>query len=392
MRGSIAVIGAGVSGLTAAQRLSARLADADGSSIGVHVLEWGRGPGGRTARKRVSAYDGATELSFDHALPFFDCITREFEEHVLSQWIPAGAASQWHGQFAECQLNDNGHTVIDMSSRLASQRFVGTPAANDVCKHMAKQIEQKSAFGSGSLSYGMHVLSARFEEASSQWKLTIQDRWSQESSEHKYDGLVLSDKLLLQPNKYQVLSAMDASRFSLPRSLGSNGTIVLMIAFEHHLLHRPDQWDVIEFSSRDSVGHIVSRLVHDSAKPMRGGASACDCWVMYSTAAYAETHLDGEDLADEALVKTELLHAFEQTILMMYNQYVDAQKSIFAGLFAWDNAQPIHEGRLVESYLQDERKAGVCGDIFLKDETIHGMEAATLSGKRLADSLEKEFR
>ena len=53
----VGIIGAGLSGLMCAQRLS-ELAP----SLQVSVLEWGRGPGGRTARRRVTL-DSGTELS-----------------------------------------------------------------------------------------------------------------------------------------------------------------------------------------------------------------------------------------------------------------------------------------------------------------------------------------
>ncbi|MDA3948468.1 MAG: FAD-dependent oxidoreductase [Spirochaeta sp.] len=53
MNGSIAIIGAGISGLTAARELKR-------NGCAVTVFERGRGPGGRAARRR------ADEWSFDH--------------------------------------------------------------------------------------------------------------------------------------------------------------------------------------------------------------------------------------------------------------------------------------------------------------------------------------
>ena len=65
----VGVVGAGISGLLCAQRLVQLV-----PSIHVSVLEWGRGPGGRTARRRVNLENGHdnacdADLSFDHAAP-----------------------------------------------------------------------------------------------------------------------------------------------------------------------------------------------------------------------------------------------------------------------------------------------------------------------------------
>jgi hypothetical protein len=61
-RQRVGVVGAGISGLVLATELQANL----GPKVKVTVLEWGRGPGGRTARRRVQLENGE-EVGFDHA-------------------------------------------------------------------------------------------------------------------------------------------------------------------------------------------------------------------------------------------------------------------------------------------------------------------------------------
>ena len=66
--------------------------------VDVTVLEWGRGPVGRTARRRVrippleGEMGGGTEISFDHAAPYFDARTLRFWEFPLAQWRADGRA------------------------------------------------------------------------------------------------------------------------------------------------------------------------------------------------------------------------------------------------------------------------------------------------------------
>ncbi len=78
----VGIVGAGISGLLCAQRLLS-LQKTPGL-LEVTVFEWGRGPGGRTARRRVTLAEG-TEVSFDHAAPFFRAQSSEFKA-LLRRW------------------------------------------------------------------------------------------------------------------------------------------------------------------------------------------------------------------------------------------------------------------------------------------------------------------
>ena len=57
----------------------------------------------------------------------------------------------------------------------------------------------------------------------------------------------------------------------------------------------------------------MERIIHDSSKPGRGG-NGYDLWVVHSTAAYAESHLVGEQLDDAEAVKEEMTQALLEAI------------------------------------------------------------------------------
>lgn len=63
----IGIVGAGISGLSAARTIAEVFPP---PAAALTVFEWGRGPGGRTARRRATA--GELSLGFEHAAPFFD--------------------------------------------------------------------------------------------------------------------------------------------------------------------------------------------------------------------------------------------------------------------------------------------------------------------------------
>lgn len=100
---SVAVIGAGLSGVVAASRLRR-------AGLSVHILEKSRGAGGRMASRR------AGDLAFDHGAQYFTARSEAFAAEVAG-WVAAGLAVPWGGD-----------------------RFVGTPAMNAPVKALAADL------------------------------------------------------------------------------------------------------------------------------------------------------------------------------------------------------------------------------------------------------------
>lgn len=107
------VIGAGPAGLSAARTLTSR-----GRSV--VVLDKGRGPGGRLSSRRTG------ETRFDHG-----CKELTFKEPEtsadLQEWLEADVVAPW------CPTLEGGST--------AGPYHVGTPAMNQVIKHLARDLE-----------------------------------------------------------------------------------------------------------------------------------------------------------------------------------------------------------------------------------------------------------
>ena len=92
--GSIAVIGAGVSGCALAAQL--RLL---GHQAPISLWETGRGPGGRASTRR-SRQDPA--LRIDHGAPLFN-ITAETDPNLLQPLLSGGWIEPWPGVIAQLQ-------------------------------------------------------------------------------------------------------------------------------------------------------------------------------------------------------------------------------------------------------------------------------------------------
>lgn len=111
----IIVVGAGLSGLMAAQSLSRLGHD-------VTVFDKGRGVGGRLATRRIG------DATLDHGAQFFTVRSDDFAFHV-NEWIDAGVVHEWCRGFNE----DDGHP-----------RYVGTRGMSGIAKHVATGLDVRT--------------------------------------------------------------------------------------------------------------------------------------------------------------------------------------------------------------------------------------------------------
>lgn len=119
-KAKVAIIGAGISGLTIAERLQ--------SKFEVMVFEKARGVGGRMSTRR----DG--EFFFDHGTQCFTARTEEFKNYVDSM-VNEGHLAEWLGQV----INLNAKSA-NLNREWAERHYVATPNMNSLCKHLAENL------------------------------------------------------------------------------------------------------------------------------------------------------------------------------------------------------------------------------------------------------------
>lgn len=117
----IAIIGAGVSGLTAAHHLTTR-------GLEVEVFEKSRGLGGRLATKRL---DWA---HMDTGAQYFTARDPRFVQQVTS-WQEAGVVEPW--PFTPYSLSADGALLPSPDQTL---RYVGVPGMNNLAHALAKKL------------------------------------------------------------------------------------------------------------------------------------------------------------------------------------------------------------------------------------------------------------
>jgi predicted NAD/FAD-dependent oxidoreductase len=323
--GRIAIVGAGLSGLSCASMLSALGFD-------VRMFDKGRGPGGRTSTRR--ALVGDVEVGFDHGAQYFTVRDPDFLQRV-QEWDRLGVVKRWRGRIAVLDPDGSVRSYSD------KPRFVGTPAMSSLCKHLA--IGQD-------LSFGVRV--ARIE--SSAGLVTLFDEHGDPLGE--FDSAVCT----APPAQTVDLIAEAAPELAFrAASVTMKPCWAVMAAFESSLDAPYDGAFINEGP--------LSWIARTSSKPYR--IAQPDRWVLHGSASWSEQHLDGpaERVAEELLATL-----FRSTRL-------PARAPVHVVAHRWRYA--IAENPLEEGCLYDERsRIGACGDW----ADGNRVEGAILSGVAMA--------
>ncbi len=124
----IAVIGAGVAGLTAGRILA-------GSGHEVVVFEKSRGYGGRLAT-RYAGTDNATKV--DHGLPYMELSSPDIEP-LIDEMVEAGILAPWQGPFVH--MNSKGE-ISDVKP--SKKRYIAPEGMNQVGKKLARMVDVRT--------------------------------------------------------------------------------------------------------------------------------------------------------------------------------------------------------------------------------------------------------
>ena len=317
---TVAVIGAGISGLAAARTLVDRGFD-------VTVFDKGRGVGGRMSTRRTDVG------RLDHGAQYFTVKDERFRRCV-DEWRDAGVVDRWDGRVIEL---DGGR----VSERAASDRFVGVPGMNAICKHLARNVV---------VSTGTRVVSAG---RGSMWKLATEDQLLGD-----FDWLIVS----IPPQQAAGLLEDRTNLIPEIRAASFAPCWAAMFAFG----------DAIDFPA-DGVfvkNSSVSWMCRNTSKPAR--LSSSECWVVHASADWSSQNIE----RDADSVAAELLAQF------FHELQVEPTRPLNSVAHRWRYANPVRH--LSEGFLHDgSQQLLVCGD-WCRGSRV---EAAFLSGTAAADAL-----
>lgn len=131
-RRRVAVIGAGIAGLSAARVLH-------DEGFAVSVLERGRSVGGRAAHRRTEPH------RFDHGAQYLTVRDARFAREV-DAWLAAGLVAPWTGHIVALEPGGTRRPVTALA------RYVGVPGMNAMAKHLARGLDVSSGFAVSAVS------------------------------------------------------------------------------------------------------------------------------------------------------------------------------------------------------------------------------------------------
>ena len=230
-RKNIAVIGAGMAGLTSAKELQA-------AGYNVTVFDKGRGPGGRMAARRAEV-EGET-ISFDHGAQYFTATSEVFADQI-AEWAAAGIVAAWPAA--------------------SDDAWVGIPGMNAPVRYMGLQ---------ANVRWGTRV--ERIDRDAGNWSLHTADRT------HKFDAVIVA---VPAEQAKDLLHGTAPELAAIPAQVTSAPCWALMAAFEARLDIGqdclPDPSDAIAWAARNS------------AKPERSGE---ETWTIHASAEWSNKHLE----------------------------------------------------------------------------------------------------
>ncbi|MNG95051.1 protoporphyrinogen oxidase [compost metagenome] len=247
----IAIIGAGIAGLSAAQALQK-------AGQTVHLFDKGHGSGGRMASKRSDA--GALDLGAQ----YFTARDRRFVDQ-LQQWVAAGWAAEWKPQLYHYQDG-----VLSPSPD-EQTRWVGVPRMSAITRGLLKDV---------TVNFRCRI--AEVYRGQKYWHLQDTDG----CSHGPFSRVVVA---VPAPQATQLLSAAPKLA-ATAAGVQMDPTWAIALAFDTPL-DTPMQGCFVQDSALDW-------LARNRSKP--GRDEHMDTWVLHATASWSKHHID---LAKEAVIE-----------------------------------------------------------------------------------------
>ena len=323
----IAIIGAGLSGLTAAINLD-RTAD-------ITLFEKSRGAGGRICTRYVDSYN------FDHGAQFFTARSAEFKK-FLKPLIKSGVIDNWKARWIE--VKDN-RIINRQQWNDDLPRYVGVPSMNSIGKYLSKNLNIK-------LNTEVSI-----KKSPKGWNVIACDGEVFDHYDWVISAVPAEQSLKLLPDYFSHYDALKQKKMF--------GCYSLMLGFNEAL---DLDWDAAQLTGTD-IGWIAV----NSSKPGRPDDYSL---LVHSTNDWAEEHLDDDMDAVKEYLCSQLVEIIGQDVYSA--QHIDLHRWRYANI-------PKQDQNIL--FIDSESKLAACGDWCRKGR----IEEAFSSGFDLAKEMNNLF-
>ena len=315
---SIAIIGAGISGLSCATQLKAL-------GFQVQVFEKSRGPSGRMSTRNGNNW------SADHGAQYFTARDPLFIQE-LNTWIRADVAAEWHPLL---KVYDEGQW---RESSSVENRYVGIPTMNSPGKYLAKNL---------SIEFGKTIDS--ISRQNNKWRLRSLETGN---IEQQFDYLILA---LPAPQTFTLTNLVDPS-IAEKNKVDIFGCWTVMASFAEK--------KNIPFDAAFINGQMINWIARNNSKLGREGL---ETWTIHANPQWSQQWIELEkDEAGKRILECakELGLDCQNAQLSIHRwRYASGSMEINPGFTVFDNMQLglcgdwLHGGRVEGAWLSGYKLA-----------------------------------
>lgn len=219
----IAIIGAGISGLSIAKILE--------QNADITLFEKSRGVSGRLSTRRTDSY------IFDHGAQYFTVRTNEFKE-FLEPLFNSGVVQKWEPRYM--RFNLLSYTTSELIED-QEVRYVGTPNMNSICKYLSDGLNVK---------LNTRIISVKRD---AKWNLTDENG----NEYNDFDWVISS-----APSPQTIeLFPKKSTCYDHIKSVDMIGTFALMLGFQDAIKHK--------FDAAHILNSDISWISFNNTKPKR---------------------------------------------------------------------------------------------------------------------------
>lgn len=321
----IAIIGAGLSGLSLARMLQERAE--------VTLFEKSRGLSGRMATRRAEPY------SFDHGAQYITARTPAFQ-HFIQPLIAAGVIERWSARYVKF----DGEQIVERKNWIDDEpRYVFVPGMNRIGQH---------------LSQGLNIqLNTRINSLACHdtWQLTDEEGRHYAGFDWVISTVPSPQAIALLPETFQYHTDI--------KGIEMRPCLSLMLGFEQGL--------ALDFDAAHVMNADVSWIAVNSHKPGRADRFAL---VVHSSEQYALMHIDD----DRGAVMQHLIAETSRIIGRDIGGAAD-----YKTVHGWRYANNATRTTQSTVFIDDKHQLAACGDWCLGGR----VEGAFTSALNLANAM-----
>ena len=348
--GTVAIIGAGLAGLSCAKELLRR-------GYRVHVFEKCEFVSGRMARIQQQPTEGKEPLWFDHGAQYFTARSAEYSQQVC-EWEEQQVVQEWRGPFVSLTDGICGPAIGD------DVRYVGIPGMDALCVNLAQQCFE-TGNRNATLTLCANVLPLQRMEKDWQVRHKNPQTGAITKEETLFDAVVLAIPSAL----IGAILPADSPLIKQTQPFKMGPCLAVLLAFEKSLS--------LPYGGAFVQDSPLRWISNNSSMPQR--EELPERWILHPSSEWSAEHWND---CDENILE-QVCTAFEKATA---NRLPESR---FQVLYRWEDALPLQPAS--QGYFSDAKQRVIIAGDWCTDARVEGAYVSGLKAARhLAETVLKD--